>query len=544
MQFSRADIEQACLQLSATSAAGPDGVPASLLKSCRKPLSLPLYYLWRGSIDCGTIPVETLLVTICPIHKGGSRSIPKQYRPVALTSHLIKVFERVVRLSLVAHIDKYNLLPDGQHGSRAMRSTLTQLMAHWDTILDGLSQGDGVDCIYLDFSKAFDKVETGVLLHKLKESKVLGKMGVWLGKFLDSSSRKQSVAVEGRLSDPSPVISGVPQGTVLGPILFLLHISSIAREVSPVTHITSYVDDTRANRAICDPHSDCAALQSDLESIYRWSEEVNMIFNGDKFESLRYWPNPDSKPDNSYKDPEGNAIEEKPHLRDLGVEMANDLTFNLHIENTVAGASRLIGWAMRTFRRRSRHLMLTVWKSLVQSKLDYCSQLWSPSDQAGIAKLESVARHFTAQVAGLEGLDYWERLAQLKLYSQERRRERYQIIYIWKVSQLLVGWYSFPFYNNIRRGRLVEIPPVISSSPAAVRKAKEGSMKVKGARLFNCIPQEVRDLTGVNVATFKANLDIWLQTIPDQPTIPGRQRAAASNSLLEQVLLDRTNFNY
>ena len=103
-------------------------------------------------------------------------------------------------------------------------------------------------------------------------------------------------------------------------------------------------------------------------------------------------------------------------MRDLGVEMANDLTFNLHIENTVAGASRLIGWAMRTFRRRSRHLMLTVWKSLVQSKLDYCSQLWSPSDQAGIAKLESVARHFTAQVAGLEGLDYWERLAQLKLY--------------------------------------------------------------------------------------------------------------------------------
>ena len=95
--FSRADIEAACLQLSAQSAAGPDGVPAVLLKLCRKPLSLPLYLLWRGSMNCGVIPVETLLVTICPIHKGGSRSVPKQYRPVALTSHLIKVFERVVR---------------------------------------------------------------------------------------------------------------------------------------------------------------------------------------------------------------------------------------------------------------------------------------------------------------------------------------------------------------------------------------------------------------------------------------------------------------
>ena len=134
--FSREDIEAACLQLSAHSAAGPDGVPSALLKLCRKPLSLPLFLLWRGSMDCGVIPVETLLVTICPIHKGGSRSVPKQYRPVALTSHLIKVFERVVRLALVAHIEEHNLLPEGQHGSRSIRSTLTQLMSHWDSILD------------------------------------------------------------------------------------------------------------------------------------------------------------------------------------------------------------------------------------------------------------------------------------------------------------------------------------------------------------------------------------------------------------------------
>ena len=130
---------------------------------------------------------------------------------------------------LGSHIEQNNLLPDGQHGSRPMRSTLTQLLAHWDAILDGLVDGDGVDIVYLDFSKAFDKVETGLLLHKLKNSKVLGKVGVRMGKFLDSSHRQQAVAVEGRLSDFSPVISGVPQGTVVGPILLLLHISSITR---------------------------------------------------------------------------------------------------------------------------------------------------------------------------------------------------------------------------------------------------------------------------------------------------------------------------
>ena len=286
--FTKSDIEKACLQLSSSSAAGPDGVPAVLLKTCRKQLSTPLYHLWRGSLDSGTIPAETLLVIICPVHKGGSRSVPKQYRPVALTSHLIKIFERVLRRALVAHIEQNNLLPDGQHGSRPLRSTLTQLLSHWDVILDGLEQADGVDSVYLDFSKAFDKVETGVLLHILKDSKVLGKVGVWIGKFLDSSCRQQAVAVEGRLSALSPVISGVPQGTVLGPILFLLHISGIAKEVSPQSTVSSYVDDTRVTRPINNSSVDCVSMQQDLQAIYRWAEEVNMVFNGDKFEMLRF----------------------------------------------------------------------------------------------------------------------------------------------------------------------------------------------------------------------------------------------------------------
>ena len=162
---------------------GPDGVPASLLKSCKKELSKPLYQLWRSSLDNGCIPDELLLVFVSPMHKGGSKGVAKNYRPVALTSHLIKVFERVFRRELVQHIDRLGLLPDGQHGSCAMRSTLTQLLSHWDSILDGLERGEGVDAVYLDFSKAFDKVETGVLLHKLRDAKVLGKVGCWLAGF-------------------------------------------------------------------------------------------------------------------------------------------------------------------------------------------------------------------------------------------------------------------------------------------------------------------------------------------------------------------------
>ena len=180
-------------------------------------------------------------------------------------------------------------------------------------------------------------------------------------------------------------------------------------------------------------------------------------------------------------------------------------------------------------------MMMTIWKSLIQSKLDYCSQLWSPADQSNISKLESIARHFTAQVEGMSGMDYWQRLSALSLYSQERRRERYQIIFLWKVAQGLIKGYSANFTQNDRRGRLMVLAPLCTKVPAAVRKAREASLQVKGARLFNCLPREIRDIFSGTPEMFKMRLDDWLSRIPDQPTIPGRQRAAPTNSLLDQV---------
>ena len=284
--------------------------------------------------------------------------------------------------------------------------------------------------------------------------------------------------------------------------------------------------------------SDCQGLQQDLQAVYRGAEEVNMVFNGDKFEVLRFWPGPTPRPNNSYCDPDGNTIEVKDNLRDLGVQISSDLTFSTHIENIVAAATKMVGWVCRTFRRRSRMLMLTAWKSLIQSKLDYCSQLWSPSDQASISSLEGVARNFTSRIAGMDGLDYWERLQSLRMYSQERRRERYQIIFIWKLSQGLVTGYHLPFQQNVRRGLLVSVPPMATTSAAAVKKARESSLQVKGARLFNLVPRDLRDMKAVTVDTFKVGLDAWLANIPDQPTIPGRQRAALTNSLIDQVVVN------
>ena len=310
ISFNELDIEMACKELKNSSSPGPDGVPAELLKSACKELRRPLYLLWRASLNQEVIPPDLLLVLISPVHKGGSRGMPSNYRPVALTSHIIKLFERVVRRKLVTHLEENNLLPDGQHGFRARRSCLTQLLAYWDKILDQMEDGNGVDAVYTDFAKAFDKCETGVLLHRLRECGVRGKAGCWLAAFLDPKVRKQAVGVDGRLSPLVSVVSGVPQGTVLGPCLFLVHLMDIAIKLSDGTSASSFADDTRLQRGITS-EGDCELLQADLDRVYSWAEEVGMLFNASKFELLRFWQTHDDAPDILYMAPDGSPIEEK-----------------------------------------------------------------------------------------------------------------------------------------------------------------------------------------------------------------------------------------
>ena len=147
-------------------------------------------------------------------------------------------------------------------------------------------------------------------------------------------------------------------------------------------------------------------------------------------------------------------IKVKSELRDLGVQLSSSLSFKVHIEHTITAASRLDGWGLRSFSGRSRRVLLTVWKNLIQPKLDYCSQLWSPADQISINKIESVQRQIVERIKDnqLSGLNYWEKLRELGLYSQERRRERYQVIFIWKISQGMVSGYNIDFTPTLMQG--------------------------------------------------------------------------------------------
>ena len=539
IRFGPDDIEKAIDELSTNSAAGPDQFPSILLKQSKSVLSIPLYFIWKKSLATGMIPAILKTANIVPIYKGGSRGEAKNYRPVALTSHIIKVFEKVLRNHIVAHMEENNLLNPGQHGFRAGRSCLSQLLSHVENITQILEDGDNVDVIYLDFSKAFDKVDFLVTLRKIKLLGVTGSIGKWIYSFL--TGRTQTVIVNGMSSSHSDVKSGVPQGSVLGPLLFLILLGDIDKSVSSA-FLSSFADDTRIGHRI-KTAGDVNCLQKDLESIYQWSADNNMKFNSEKFECIRYGKKSDIHNTTTYLSDIGSTISPKDQINDLGVLISSNCQFSNHIENVVKTANKLCGWILRTFKTRTPKLMVLLWKSLVLSKLDYCSQLWSPTSKGNIQMLEMVQRTFIRKIDEVRHLDYWMQLKKLRLYSLERRRERYMIIYTWRMLEGQVPDITSGkiYYINEggRLGRKCSSPPINHNASPDVKRIRYASLAVKGPQLFNILPSEIRNLGNCSVEIFKRALDKFLDKVPDEPQIPGytAMRRADSNSLVDMYLV-------
>ena len=472
------------------------------------------------------------------MHKGGVKSNPANYRPVALTNHLTKIFERIIKKSLVKYLESNEIMNPTQHGFRQNRSTISQILTFYEDIISKLENGDEVDAIYLDFSKAFDKVDHNILLQKLKQLKITGKILKWLEVFL--KKRKQRVKVQGYLSDWEWVLSGVPQGSVLGPLLFLILVIDINRNTNNAS-LGSFADDTRVwqsiNATLTFQH-----LQVVLDQIYNWADENNMMFNGDKFEMLSFGK---TTREYHYETPQGKQIESKESVRDLGIIFEPNGKFDKHITSIVAKGNRMVGWIMRTFRTRSKDIMLTLLKSLVVPQVEYGSVIWMPVSQNAINLIESVQRRFTKMIRCFQTYDdnlemyitttnYHDRLKELNIYSLQRRRERYAILYVYKIIIQHVPNPGLEInYNPRTKIRVTPKQNISRTSPAWIKSLRNNSFFVMGPQLYNSIPAALRELEDDSdksgkekVNNFKQKLDEYLRTIPDDP-------GTTQNSLLQ-----------
>ena len=524
LEFSQSDVIEAIGEIKSSAAAGPDEVPVQLLHGCKHSLALPILMIWSHSKETDVVPQFYKLSHISPLYKKGSKALPENYRPVSLTSHIVKIYERILRKKMVIHMERNGLFCQSQHGFRSGKSCLTQLLHHLDDIIDALTSGNDMDAIYLDYAKAFDKVDHKLLLRKLYLYGFSQKVIKWIESFL--SHRFQKVVVDGFTSIIALILSGVPQGTVLGTILFLIFINDIVLCVKSTT-LRCFADDTR----LCKPIaycSDVSDLQNDLENVIDWSNRNNMALHEDKFEYISHRENMSNTLLSlpfiaiyfQYHTSSGVTLTPTSHLRDLGVIISDDLSWTRQIGNICNKARQMGAWVFSVFSTRSTEVLLTLYKSLVRCHLEYCSPLWNPHKVSDIQQLEGVQRSFTSKICGLRDLHYWDRLKQLSLMSLQRRRERYIVIHMWKLyNDRSSNDLQIKFHEHKRHGVLAEVPALKRGCKTRHSTLYENSFRVLGPRLWNCIPKQIR--SSLILESFKEHLTRFMLKVPDKPPVRG-----------------------
>ena len=258
-----------------------------------------------------------------------------------------------------------------------------------------------------------------------------------------------------------------------------------------------------------------------------------MELNDVKFELLQYILNKSIITDKEYLTPQGKTITNKNTVKDLGVLMSNDCLFKQQINAVAEKAKNLISWILRTFKTREYEVMITLYKSLVIPILEYCSVLWSPINKGSIQQLESIQWSFLRKIRGINCNNYWDCLKKLKMYSLQRRRERYRVIYVWKILENLVPNINgkVESKDHIRLGRVC----INKYSNSKSHKFRDGLVTIDGPTLFDSLPMHIRDLKGVSLTKFKRALDAYLVTIADEPLLHSYTacRRTKSNSIHE-----------
>lgn len=496
--ISRDEVLKALQTLKSNKSPGPDHIFPKLLKEISDEISSPLTQLFNMSLQNGVVPRDWKMANVTPIFKKGDRKLPGNYRPISLTSTIGKLFETIVRDKMVQYLECNSLIQDSQHGFRNNRSCLSNLLTFYNELFAVYDITKSLDIVYLDFQKAFDKVPHDKLLLKLKEIGIGGKLNEWIKNWL--CDRKQRVVINGVTSDWMPVTSGVPQGSVLGPVLFVIYINDIDHGLNNL--ISKFADDTKIGNAVLSER-DKQSLQEDLRKISEWSVKWEMPFNINKCQILQVGTR---NVKNDY-DMCGVKIKSVDSVKDLGVTISSNLKFSQQCNESVNKANRMIGLIKRNFAFKSKEIVLPLYNSFVRPHLEYAVQFWSPHHAKDIAKLEGVQRRATKIIPSLRNKSYEERLSELNLFSLEKRRLRGQLIECFKI---LNG------FTNVDPTTLFEIDDTTRTrNNGAKLKCRQVHSDLTKFFFTNAVVRDWNKLPPSvvqckSIASFKNNLDRYL----------------------------------
>jgi len=394
---------------------------------------------------------------------------------------------------------------DTQYGFRQNRSCASQLIDYVNDLTAATDNGHCIDAVYLDFSKAFDKVSHCLLLQKLVSRKIPIFLVNWISSFL--LHRTQSVRIGTVLSAPKAVTSGVPQGSILGPLLFLLFVDDVDSVIEPNTFICKFADDLKlyynfnpADQTV--GSNQLNPLQKSLNNIMTWSLSNNLPLNLNKCAVLHFGKK-NLKIKYTLSQTELSA---KAYERDLGIIIDERLNFDQQISTAVGKAKRLVGMMLHTFNSRSRNVILPVFQSLIRPVLEYASPVWNSSSVNHTNKLESVQRYVTKRIVGLSALPYEDRLETLNLCTLRSRRQYLDLIEMYKII------HGITFAKCIKQVKFVETSTrghqYRLRKPKSKLKTRMQTFLLRTTNSWNALPAELVNCKSLNA--FKHQLRIHM----------------------------------
>ena len=406
---------------------GPDGLHPKFLIMAANALAEPLAMLFRKSIATGKLPLDWKSALVSPIFKKGSKVDPGNYRPVSLTCIPCKILESIIRDHMLQYLEGRDVLSLYQHGFINGRSCLSNLLVTLENWTAALEEGYGLDIFYLDYQKAFDTVPHKRLLAKLEwygtDIQVLN----WIQNFL--MNRRMNVVVNGSRSGWADVYSGVPQGSILGPVLFILYVNDLPKKVR--CGIQMFADDTKLWTTV-QKVDDQAKLQNDLDSLEDWSKTWLLKFNSSKCKVMHVGHSVQTEYCMSNNGKEY-TVTETDKERDLGVHITKDLKWSTQCSKAASKAMQALGLIKRNFSQLDKHSFLVMYNTYVRPHLEYCAQAWNPYLKKDITCLEKVQRRATKLVKEVKHLKYEDRLRALQLFSLKYRRLRGTLIETYKI---------------------------------------------------------------------------------------------------------------
>ena len=419
------------------------------------------------------------------------------------------MLESVIRESVLDYLKENNILSNKQFGFLGGRSTILQLLKVYDKWADVLDKGGTVDTVYFDFQKAFDTVPHARLMNVLKNYGLSTEIITWIKDFL--TNRKQRVCVNGKKSRVFEVHSGVPQGSVLGPILFVIYINTMIEEAGDVD-VWLYADDTKLFKEIIEEEEDSTSLQHSIDKLNSWSEKSLLRFHPDKCEVMRIQSKSSKQKSQREYKLNGQPLKNVPAVKDLGVTFSSDLSFENHISLKVKKANSMFGIIRRSFTYLDCDMFKRLFTSIVRPHLEYGACVWNPHHKRLIKMIEDVQRRATKTVPGLSSLTYQERLKKIGIPTLLYRRYRGDMIEVFKlVTPMYDEAVSHNFLNCIKaedehynlRQRL--------KGERFSKDVKKFSFRIRTTKQWNCLPKAVRNAPSLNA--FKQRLDsLWNNT--------------------------------